>query len=192
MLCVGGSALPVRLGPTHTLWSFYVVRGVGFDAIMGIDFLYAYHGAVNLSRSHLVLRAHPNPIIPLYGPHRKLSQHGVLWAHCILELHQLHSLPVVLLFESMSEWTKAACGVPVADILEGRNDLFIPAQRVIHTVEVVCTGGNHLYFAKGTLLVRWHSLPLEGRTLFVALLEKTVPDGGTTPGPNCEKPGIWK
>ena len=128
--------------------------------------------SIKLSRHHLVLSANGNAIIPLYGPHPELSQYCVLRDDCILEPHERHSLSAILLYASKAECKKAARGVRVAEALQGRNDLFVPAHRVIHTVDVLYTGGNPLFLAQGRPPIRWHSLPLEGRSIPVAYVKK--------------------
>ena len=46
--------LEVQLGPVRALRSFLVALGVGFDAILGVDFLYEHGISVNLARHCLV------------------------------------------------------------------------------------------------------------------------------------------
>ena len=61
--------LKVQLGPVRALTLFPVALGVGFGAILGVDFLYEHGISVNLAQHCLVFEAHDGLIVPLVGHH---------------------------------------------------------------------------------------------------------------------------
>ena len=66
---LGRVALRVQLGPVRALTPFLVALSVGFDAILGVDFLYEHGISVNLAHHCLVFEAHDGLIVPLVGYH---------------------------------------------------------------------------------------------------------------------------
>ena len=46
---------------------------MGFDAILGVDFLYEHGGSVNLAQHCLVFEAHDGLIVPLVGQHPRFK-----------------------------------------------------------------------------------------------------------------------
>lgn len=51
---LGRTVLEVRLGPVRALTPFIVALGVGFDVILGVDFLYEHGKSINLAQHCLV------------------------------------------------------------------------------------------------------------------------------------------
>ena len=70
---LGHVVLEVRLGPVRTLTPFVVALGVGFDAILGVDFLYEHGISVNLAQHCLVFEAHDGLIVPLVDHHPRFK-----------------------------------------------------------------------------------------------------------------------
>ncbi|KAL8441297.1 hypothetical protein Emag_007296 [Eimeria magna] len=66
-------ALDVRLGPLKTTAPFFVVPGVAFAALLGVDFLYEHEIAVSLGRHALTFEGHGGQIVPLLGHHLRLA-----------------------------------------------------------------------------------------------------------------------
>ena len=60
-------------GRSGHLYRFVVALGVGFDAILGVDFLYEHGIFVNLAQHCLVFEAHEGLIVPLVGHHPRLK-----------------------------------------------------------------------------------------------------------------------
>ena len=70
---LGRAGLEVRLGPVMELTAFVVALGVGFDAILGVNFLYEHGIFVNLAQHCLVFEAHDGLIVPLVGHHPRFK-----------------------------------------------------------------------------------------------------------------------
>ena len=70
---LGRAGLEVRLGPVRALAPFVVGLHVGFDAILGVDFLYEHGISVNLAQHCLVFEAHDGLIVPLVGHHPRFK-----------------------------------------------------------------------------------------------------------------------
>ena len=66
---LGRMVLKMHFCPVRALTPFLVALGVGFDAILGVDFLYAHNISVNLAQHCLVFEAHDDLIVPLVGYH---------------------------------------------------------------------------------------------------------------------------
>ncbi|KAL8441466.1 hypothetical protein Emag_007147 [Eimeria magna] len=66
---LGRVALEVRLGPLKTTAPFFVVPGVAFAALLGVDFLYEQEIAVSLARHALIFEGHGGRIFSLLGHH---------------------------------------------------------------------------------------------------------------------------
>ena len=79
---LGRVVLEVRLGPVRALTPFVVALGVGFDAILGVDFLYDHGISVSLAQHCLVLEAHDGLIVPLVG-HRPRFTHACALTHFV-------------------------------------------------------------------------------------------------------------
>ena len=75
---LGCVVLEVRLGPVRALTPFAVALGVGFDAILGVDFLYEHRISVNLAQHFLVFEAHDGLIVPLVCHHPTFKHAGAL------------------------------------------------------------------------------------------------------------------
>ena len=82
--------LEVQLGPVRALTSFVVALGVGFDAILGVDFLYEHGISVNLAQHCLVFEEHESLVVPLVGHHPRFK-HACAITHdvwlCLGERH---------------------------------------------------------------------------------------------------------
>ena len=63
----------VRLGPVRALTPLVVALGVGFDAILGVDFLHEHGISVNLAQHCLVFEAQDGLIVPLVGHHPRFK-----------------------------------------------------------------------------------------------------------------------
>ncbi|KAL8440798.1 hypothetical protein Emag_007721 [Eimeria magna] len=70
---LGRVALEVRLGPLKTTAPFFVVPGVAFATLLGVDFLYQHEIAVSLARHALIFEGHGGQIFPLLGHHPRLA-----------------------------------------------------------------------------------------------------------------------
>ncbi|KAL8441418.1 hypothetical protein Emag_007188 [Eimeria magna] len=70
---LGHVALEVRLGPLKTTARFFVVPGVAFAALLGVDFLYEHAIAVSLARHALIFEGHGGQVFPLLGHHPRLA-----------------------------------------------------------------------------------------------------------------------
>ncbi|KAL8449404.1 hypothetical protein Emag_003592 [Eimeria magna] len=70
---LGRVALEVRLGPLKTTAPFFVVPGVAFAALLGVDFLYEHEIAVSLARHALIFEGHGGQIVPLLAHHPRLA-----------------------------------------------------------------------------------------------------------------------
>ena len=77
---LGRVLLKVQLRPVRALTPFLVALGVGFDAILGVDFLYEHGISVNLAQHCLVVEAHDGLIVPLVGHHPRV-EHACALAH---------------------------------------------------------------------------------------------------------------
>ena len=75
---LGRVVLKVQLGLVRALTAFPVALGVGFDAILGVDFLYEHGISVNLAQHCLVFEAHDGLIVPLVGYHPRFKHAGAL------------------------------------------------------------------------------------------------------------------
>ena len=73
MAILGRAILEVQLGPVRALPSFAVELCVGFDAILGVDFLDEHGTSVNLGQHCLVFEAHDGLIVPLVGHHPRFK-----------------------------------------------------------------------------------------------------------------------
>ena len=65
-------------GPVGALTPFAIALRVGFDAIMGVDFLYEHGIYVNLALHCLVLEAHDGLVVPLVGHHPRFKHASAL------------------------------------------------------------------------------------------------------------------
>ena len=72
------AVLEVQLGPVRALTPFVVALGVGFDAILGVGFLYEHGISVNLAQHCLVFEADDGLIVPLVG-HQPRFKHVCLY-----------------------------------------------------------------------------------------------------------------
>ena len=70
---LGRVVLGVQLGSVRALTSFAVASGVGFDAILGVDFLYEHGISVNLAQHWLVFEEHDGLVVPLVGRHPRFK-----------------------------------------------------------------------------------------------------------------------
>ena len=70
---LGRAILEVHLGPVRALNPFLVALGVGFDAILRVDFLYEHGISVNLAQHCLVCETHEGLIVPLVGHHPRFK-----------------------------------------------------------------------------------------------------------------------
>ena len=70
---LGRVVLRVQVGPVRALAPFLVVLAVGFDAILGVDFLYEHGISVNLAQHCLVVEAQVGLIVPLVGHHPRFK-----------------------------------------------------------------------------------------------------------------------
>ena len=67
---LGRAVLEVQLGPVR---AHVVPLGVGFDAILGVDFLYEHGTSANLVQHCLAVEAHDGMIVPLVGHHPRFK-----------------------------------------------------------------------------------------------------------------------
>ena len=67
------AVLEVHLGLVRALTPFVVALGMGFDAILGVEFLSEHGISVNLAQHCLVFEAHDGLIVPLVGHHPRLK-----------------------------------------------------------------------------------------------------------------------
>ena len=65
--------LEMQLGPVRALTNLVVALGVGFDAILGVDFLYEQAVSVNLLQHCLVFEEHDSLVAPLLGHHPRFK-----------------------------------------------------------------------------------------------------------------------
>ncbi|KAL8441464.1 hypothetical protein Emag_007145 [Eimeria magna] len=70
---LGRVVLEFRLGPLKTTAPFFVVPGVAFAALLGVDFLYEHELAVSQARHALIFEGHGGQIFPLLGHHPRLA-----------------------------------------------------------------------------------------------------------------------
>ncbi|KAL8441125.1 hypothetical protein Emag_007428 [Eimeria magna] len=70
---LGRVALEVRLGPLRATAPFFMVSGVAFAALLGVDLLNAHEIAVSLARHALIFEGHGGQIFPLLGHHPRLA-----------------------------------------------------------------------------------------------------------------------
>ena len=70
---LGRVVLEVQLGPVRALTPFAVALGVGFDVILGVEFLYEHGISVNLAQHCLVFEVHDGLIVPLVGHHPRFT-----------------------------------------------------------------------------------------------------------------------
>ena len=87
---LGRVVLKVQLGPVQVLTTFLAALGVGFDAILGVDFLYEHGISVNSAQHCLVFEAHDGLIVPLVGHHPRFK-HACASTHDVsLRLGRVH------------------------------------------------------------------------------------------------------
>ncbi|KAL8451262.1 hypothetical protein Emag_002819 [Eimeria magna] len=72
-LVLGRVALEVRLGPLKTTAPFFVVPGVAFAALLGVDLFCKHEIAVSLARHALIFEGQGGQIFPLLGHHPRLA-----------------------------------------------------------------------------------------------------------------------
>ncbi|KAL8439866.1 hypothetical protein Emag_007898 [Eimeria magna] len=70
---LGRVAPEVHLGPVKTTAPFFVVPGVAFADLLGVDLLYEHEIAVSLARHALIFEGHGGQIVPLLGHHPRLA-----------------------------------------------------------------------------------------------------------------------
>ena len=70
---LGHAVLEVQLGPVRALTPFVLALGVGFDAILGVDFLYEHGISVSLAQHCLAFEAHDGLIVPLVHRHPRFK-----------------------------------------------------------------------------------------------------------------------
>ena len=70
---LGRAVLKAQLGPVQAFTPFLVALGVGFDAILGVDFLHEHGISVNLAQHCLVFEDHDSLIVPLVGYHPRVK-----------------------------------------------------------------------------------------------------------------------
>ena len=63
----------MHLGPARALTPFLVALGVGFGAILGVNFLYEHGISLNLVQHSLVFEAHDGMTVPLIGHHPRFK-----------------------------------------------------------------------------------------------------------------------
>ena len=72
-MVLGRAVSEVHVGPVLALTPFVVALGVGFDATLGVDFLYEHGTFVNLAHSCLVANSRDGLIVPLLGHHPRFK-----------------------------------------------------------------------------------------------------------------------
>ena len=77
---LGRVFLRVQLGPVRAHMPLLVALGVGFDAILGVDFLYEHGISVNLAQHYHVFEAH-NGLIVSFGGHHSRFNHACALTH---------------------------------------------------------------------------------------------------------------
>ena len=100
---LGHAVLEVHLGPVKALTPFVVALGVGFDAILGVDFLYEHGSSVNLAQHCLIFESHDGLIVPLAGHHPRFK-------HACAPTHD------VALYHGGLALARFACGRPARRI----------------------------------------------------------------------------
>ena len=140
----------VHLGPVRALTPFVVALGVGFDAILGVNFLYEHGSSVNLAQHCLVFEAHDGLIVPLVGHHPRIK-HACALAHD------------VALYPGGSALVRFACDrpgrgigpsrAPEVYLIAARKDrklgLMVPEQLTTRIIEIQSTADHPLYLPAG-------------------------------------------
>ncbi|KAL8445711.1 hypothetical protein Emag_005036 [Eimeria magna] len=184
---LGRVALDVRLGPLKTTAPFFVVPGVAFAALLGVDFLYEHEIAVSLARHALIFEGHGGQIVPLLGHHPRLAPLCAL-AHD------------VALCPGSTVWvrtTLAAPGVPpapplvylvAASTLPGVG-LTIPEQLTSGLIAIRNTADRPLHLSAGWPLAKAVRLPPTAihTVRLVAADSAPTPADGAADAPSYER-----
>ena len=140
----------MHLGPVRALTRFVVALGVGFDAILGVDFLCEHGIAVNLAQHCLVFEVHDGLIVPLVG-HRPRIKHACALTHDVA----LYSGERALV---RFAWGRPGRGIgpsraPEVYLIAARKDrklgFMVPEQLTTGLVEIQSTADHPLYLPAG-------------------------------------------
>ena len=147
---LGRAALELQLGPVRALTPFVVAAGVGFDATLGVDFLYEHEISVNMAQHCLVFEAHSGLIVPLVGRHPRFK-------HACALMHDLALYPGgCALVRCACERPEGRIGPPRAPevyLIPARKDLklgsVVPEQLTTGPNEIQSTADYPLYLPPG-------------------------------------------
>lgn len=146
--CLGKIALEVHVGPVKEMASFTVVKGVNFEVLLGVDFLYANEIDVSTSRHALVFEGHGGLLVPLVGLSPRVSRGCLVSNEVILEPRESRMVAVRV----VQTKDGTAQGVCLPESRQG--PLMVPAQVVDHVAEVVNFGDAPLMLPEGMPLGR--------------------------------------
>ena len=152
--CLGRVALEVKLGPVTGMAQFAVVKGVAFEVLLGVDFLYAHEVAVSLGRHLLVFEAHDSSVMPLMGLNPRTAKGCCLVEETRLAPRESRLVEVCLVQQHAPDKERLDHQEPFFLKSTRLGPLFVPSQ-VTHdrgVVEVVNQGEQPLWLAAGFLL----------------------------------------
>ena len=143
------TVLEVHLWPVRLLTPFVVALGVGFDAILGVEFLYEQGIAANVAPHCLVFEAYNGLIVPLVGHHPRFK-------HACALTHD------VALYPGRRALVRFACDRPEEELdprapevylIATRKDrklgLVVPEQLKTELIEIQSTADYPLYLPAG-------------------------------------------
>ncbi|KAL8427536.1 hypothetical protein ACSSS7_007673 [Eimeria intestinalis] len=84
---LGRVSLEVRLGPLKATAPFFVVPGVSFSALLGVDFLCEHEVGVSLAQHALIIEGHSNKLYPFIGQRPRLVPACTVAQDVLLPLH---------------------------------------------------------------------------------------------------------
>lgn len=166
--------LEVRVGPVCARTTFVVAQGGGFEALLGVDFLYEHDIAANLAQHTLVFEAHDQAAVPLVGHNPRLKN------ACMLP-HDIATPP------GRCVWARARCDTATRDrvasdapnvflvhvFIDKERRLIGPEQIIGDLVEIKSFEETSVHLPSGWQLARVHPMredDISTRNLLACLL----------------------
>ena len=189
--------LTVKLDPVLAHTPFLVALGVGFDAILGFDFLYEHGISVNLAQHCLVFEAHDGLIGPLVGHHPRVK-HACALTHDV-SLRPGARMLVRCTCECLRR-TTMLLGMPEVYLIAARKvhqlGLVLPEQLSSGVIEIQSAADYPLHLPAGWAVAKVQDcqLPSYGpahlrlipRSRKVVVNLVTAGDAGKFPRPRCD------
>ena len=194
---LGRVVLKVHLGPVRAVKPFLVALGVGFDAILGVDFLCEHGISVNLAQHCLVFEAHDGLIVPLVGHHPRF-EHACALTHNVSLRPGARAL-VRCTCECLRRTTMPP-GVPEVYLIATRKDhrlgLVTPEQLSSGVIEIQSPADNPLHLPAGWAVAKVQDCQFASygpprlvvRPGRVVVNLVTAGDAGTFPRQRCDGP----